>query len=1215
MFDQSFKGRHRRATKRVRIVEFAALGISIGLTPTFALAQSVDIPLNYAVNTGFNYGVATSNHVLILTINVGVNGGAAQPYAFDTGSAVFLTPGGTFAGASVLASGVNIDTYAGTSTFSGNVYQVTASSLKFYATPGATSGGISLGLSGNYNAAAYTALNGNVPSTNPFGTATVGVFGAGAQAFTVGGTNVGLGGIFGQMVPPNTTAGYVVSANGQSLAALNAQLGTNIPGGPAGSAQRTVSLAVTNCNPCVTVGLTPALLAQFLPLNTVNAPASGKLFPNSGVQGIAKFVPFNFTLNSGSAPGTPVRFSRNVSLDTGWSGFTLQHGGNFADPVLTMAANSGGTQEAFNIASVPGEPSPYRLANTSDSNFVGIGFFVENSVLFDLAGQQVGYSPNFVTDANISTTQPLVIDSSSVPLGLAGIISGPGGISIGAGGSATLSGTNTYTGPTSISGADAYLALVGPGTISASSGVDVSAGGTFDVSGVTGGATIKSLSGDANGLVWLGSNRLILSDANGTFAGAIVGIGGLTLTGGTETLTGTSMYTGVTNIVGGTLRAGAVDAFAPISTFALSTGTTLDLNGFNQEIGSLVGAGNVTLGSATLTTGGNNSNTAFDGVIFGTGGLVKVGSGAFALTATNAYTGATDINAGILQVPGSIAASSLTNINNGGRLTGTGTVGNLQVNSGGTFAPGRAGTPGTAMTVAGNLSFNSGSTFAIELMPTQDSHANVTGMATINGGTVQLTPQLGTYNSNKIALLTSTGALTGTFNPNLAYTNSVNLNGASLSYDSHHVYLSAATDDALIPPPGGNVVVTLAAPSNASANSQTVTAAINQFILSGANLPGGFQNLANLSSTALNNATLQLAGQTQGSAAPVGFTAGSQFLNLILNPHIEGRGAQVGAAPAPLAYADEPSAAPATTAFKAFAVAPAAGFTPNLSMWASAYGGTGTISGNAVTGAANTSSQVYGFATGLDYQMLPQTVVGFALGGGGTAWQLGQGSGNGSGNGRSDMFQAGLYGTSHFGQAYVSAAAAYSLQDVTTTRNVTLDGFDTLKGDFAANVVSGRLESGYRLPYGLVSVTPYGAVQTQAMFLPSYGEHSQFGTSTQFALSYASHTFNATRTELGAWIDSDALLPRWPERNLKLYGRVAWAHDFDNEGSSTAFFQSLSGASFLVNSVKPARDGALVTAGLEYKPADGWSLLGKFEGEYSRTTAIFAGSGTIKKVW
>src|ERR1700754_3863327 len=148
--------------KRVRIVEFAALGLSLGFTSTSALAQSVEIPLNYAVNHDFNYGFPATNPVLILTINVGFNGGAAQPYAFDTGSAVFLAPGGTFAGptSSILASGINLDTYGGGSTFSGDVYKIAASSLQFYGAAGATSGGISLGSSGYYSVASYTSLNG-----------------------------------------------------------------------------------------------------------------------------------------------------------------------------------------------------------------------------------------------------------------------------------------------------------------------------------------------------------------------------------------------------------------------------------------------------------------------------------------------------------------------------------------------------------------------------------------------------------------------------------------------------------------------------------------------------------------------------------------------------------------------------------------------------------------------------------------------------------------------------------------------------------------------------------------------------------------------------------------------------------------------------------------------------------------------------------------------
>jgi uncharacterized protein with beta-barrel porin domain len=186
----------------------------------------------------------------------------------------------------------------------------------------------------------------------------------------------------------------------------------------------------------------------------------------------------------------------------------------------------------------------------------------------------------------------------------------------------------------------------------------------------------------------------------------------------------------------------------------------------------------------------------------------------------------------------------------------------------------------------------------------------------------------------------------------------------------------------------------------------------------------------------------------------------------------------------------------------------------------------------------------------------------------------------------------------------------YSLHDVTTNRGVTLAGFDSLQGNFSAEVLSMRLEGGYRLPYGVVAVTPYGAVQSQDMFLPAYSEFATSGSS-QFALSYTNHTFTATRTEIGAWFDSDALMAN----GIKLYSRLAWAHDFDNEGASFAFFQSLPGSNFLVNSSKPARDGALTTIGFEYKLADGWSVLGKFDGEFSSTTAIFAGTGTLRKVW
>src|SRR5262249_6100802 len=60
--------------------------------------------------------------------------------------------------------------------------------------------------------------------------------------------------------------------------------------------------------------------------------------------------------------------------------------------------------------------------------------------------------------------------------------------------------------------------------------------------------------------------------------------------------------------------------------------------------------GNVTLGSATLTTGNDNTSTTFSGVISGTGGLVKIGAGTLTLTGANSYTGPTIVSGGMLQV-------------------------------------------------------------------------------------------------------------------------------------------------------------------------------------------------------------------------------------------------------------------------------------------------------------------------------------------------------------------------------------------------------------------------------------------------------------------------------------------------------------------------------------------------------------------------------------
>jgi autotransporter-associated beta strand protein len=158
--------------------------------------------------------------------------------------------------------------------------------------------------------------------------------------------------------------------------------------------------------------------------------------------------------------------------------------------------------------------------------------------------------------------------------------------------------------------------------------------------------------------------------------------------------------------------------------FITNAGGIFDISGLSSSgttAGSIAGAGTFDLGSKQLTVGSNNLSTVVsgsiaDGGLFGgTGGsLVKLGTGTLTLTGANTYTGGSTIGAGVLEVDGSIATSNLTTVNSGAALTGAGTVGNTQVDSGGTFAPGN-GAAGSSMTVTGNLAFASGALYLAQV--------------------------------------------------------------------------------------------------------------------------------------------------------------------------------------------------------------------------------------------------------------------------------------------------------------------------------------------------------------------------------------------------------------------------------------------------------------------------------------------------------------------
>ncbi|HEV2510153.1 autotransporter outer membrane beta-barrel domain-containing protein, partial [Bosea sp. (in: a-proteobacteria)] len=725
-----------------------------------------------------------------------------------------------------------------------------------------------------------------------------------------------------------------------------------------------------------------------------------------------------------------------------------------------------------------------------------------------------------------------------------GQISGDGGLRKVGTGTLTLTTGNTYSGGTVIAGG--AISISKGDRLGDASGALTLDGGVLQVTDTM----LHELTRD----IVLGANGggFDIVEAGNTFSvsQSFSGTGSLSKAGaGTLVLKGTNSYSGATTVSEGTLRAGAANAFSANSTFTVASGATLDLAGFNQSIGSLAGAGTVTLGSSTLTTGANNSSTTFSGKITGSGGVTKTGTGTLTLTGTNTYTGATKVSSGKLVVNGSLASTVTLD---GGTLGGSGTIGGVTAGAGATIAPGNS--IGT-LNVSGNVSFASGSTYQVEVNAAGQSDRIVaTGSASITGGTVEVLAENGNYAaSTSYTILTATGGVTGSFSTvtsNLAFLT------PSLSYGGTDVVLTMTRNQ------------TLFLGASASRNQGFIANAAEAL---GVGNPV-YDTLISATADEARAGFDLLSGEAHAQAVAVMIDESRLVRETILNrlrgPLLTAPGQQVTAS----FSADLPGR-------KGAVVMNAPVPQPRYAFWGEAFGGAGNT--NADGNAAGMSRRSGGALLGADVMLYEAPGSSLKLGVAGGYSQSRFDLDARLSSGKLESGHAALYAGARFGNLRLDAGAAYSWSESDIRRQVQIRGFgNLLRLQRPGSVTQGFAELGYAFAFRGIALEPFAQL---ALIRVSTDAGTERGGAAALRVLSSDQTLGFTTLGLRA----EAQLGAMP---LFARAMLGWRHGFGEltPQARTAFVAGTTPAAVFAAPID--REALVAEAGLDWRISSATAL-------------------------
>ncbi len=367
---------------------------------------------------------------------------------------------------------------------------------------------------------------------------------------------------------------------------------------------------------------------------------------------------------------------------------------------------SGGTNNVTNLVLGQSDSGSGTYNLNGGLLLVGSGGITQGtgSAAFNFGGGTLAATAPWSSTLNMTLTGNggnATVDTTGGDIGLAGVLSGSGGLNKTGPGTLTLSATNTYSGDTAISGGTLQLpsgqlmsgnVLVGSG----GTGSMLQSGGTNAVASNLNVGQDTAGSYKLSGGLVIAATELVGTYGSGSFTQTggtnsatsilVVGfdgpspasynLGGGFLTafneqvgyytngsfsqsGGTNVLTGTLIVSNSSSydLSGGLLRLNGLSQGSGSASFHFSGGTLRADAGFSSSFPiQFTGSG-----ASTFDTSGNT--VTLSGVLSGSGGLRKIGAGVLVLDGANSYRGGTIVLAGTLVIDSASAladGSSLT---------------------------------------------------------------------------------------------------------------------------------------------------------------------------------------------------------------------------------------------------------------------------------------------------------------------------------------------------------------------------------------------------------------------------------------------------------------------------------------------------------------------------------------------------------------------------